>query len=548
MSAPACKGEIGEPVDGDGTINRPIPPPSCDDPGLKPSDVPIRRITDLQYQNAIYDLFADAVAPSIQFPATTEWDGYSTSPEANTVSALGAENIMRAAEDVAVQVVPILSTILPCATNADEACAQQFITDFGARAFRRPVRSDEEAMLLDLYRTAIVDTPYPETIGVVLTAILQMPAFLYHVEEGRQNVEVEPGVVPLTGHEIANRLSFLFLDTIPDPELRAAAEAGQLDTADGIRTQAERLLADPKSHEVVARFTREWLEVSTITEDQKDRALFPQFDANLAASMDQELDRFVVHVMANQNASFEAMMQTSESVVNQPLADLYGVNPNPSMGPNDWHVATLDPGHRTGVLTRASVLANHSHPGETSPVYRGEVVRTQFLCTDLPAPPPTAQTSVPEFPPGTNAREKTEIFLASEACGGCHRLMNPIGLGYERFDAIGARRTTYEDGTQIDVSGDVVGAPEIGRFDGAAQLATKLAQSDTVHDCYTRQWFRYAYGRRETQYDTCSVDDTRGRFVDAGLSIRELLVAMTQTDAFRYRRTVAMQDRIAAVQ
>lgn len=545
LALAGCQGKIGEQpyLEGKAQRERPPTPPKCDDPGIKPSDVPLRRLTHTQYNNTIDAVFEGRVTPSADFPRTTDWAGYSTAPEANVVSQLGAEEIMRAAEDVAAQTVTRLPEILPCAPNADEACARQFVLDFGKRVFRRPVRSDEEALLLGLYRTVIADTPFRESIAIVLTAMLQMPGFLYQVEEGRANVEVEPGIIPLSGFEIASRLAYMFTDRPPDADLIAAAERGSLDTPEGIEAQARRLLGQPEALRVIGGFSREWMDVDDFDSSDKDATVFVEYDDALAAALAEEVDRYVEHVMRDLGGSFSAMMTAETAVVNQPLARLYGLGDQVSSGPDDWQLVTLDRAQRSGVLSRAGILASHAHPAATSPVQRGKLVRTRFLCNDLPAPPPGAQTNVPEFPVDATERDKSAIMVASEDCGGCHRLLNPIGIGFENFDALGRWRDQLEDGRAIDATGAVEGSA-IGAFNGVANLSLALSENPAVHACYSRQWFRYAFGRMEQLQDRCTVESMQERFVESGLSVPELLVHLTQTDAFRYRRTVEMQNRI----
>ncbi len=545
LLALGCQGKIGELpyLEGKAERERPPTPPKCDDPGIKPSDVPIRRITDVQYNNTIAAIFNGRIQPSTKFPRTTKWAGYSTAPEANVVTALGAEEIMRAAEEVAAQAIVLLPEFLPCAPDADEACAQQFITNFGRRVFRRPLRSEEQTLLMGLYRDVAADTEFRVSIAIVLSAMLQMPAFLYLVEEGRPNVEVEPGIIPLSGFEIASRLAYLFTARPPDGTLLAAAEAGELDTVQGVEAHARRLLSDPAAVDVISSFSREWMQVDDFQVSDKDTTVFTEYDATLAASMSDEVDRYVAHVMRDLGGSLSALLTAQTTVVDQPLARLYGLGDQVSSGPGDWRVVSLDRAQRSGLLSRASVVARHAHAANTSPVKRGHLVRTRFLCNELPAPPPGAQTNVPEFPPNPTERDKSAVMVASEDCGGCHLLLNPIGIGFENFDALGRWRDQLGDGRAIDASGVVEGSA-IGAFDGVADLSRALSESPAVHACYTEQWFEYAFGRAEELQDRCTVASVEERFVETGLSIPELLVQLTTTDAFRYRRTVEMQNRV----
>jgi hypothetical protein len=127
--------------------------------------------------------------------------------------------------------------------------------------------------------------------------------------------------------------------------------------------------------------------------------------------------------------------------------------------------------------------------------------------------------------------------MAGGSCLGCHQLMDPIGFAFEGFDAVGKYRTT-ENGATIDLSGNVLAATDPalnGTFNGVRELATKLAASDQVRDCVATQWFRYAAGRTEEVPDGCSLTTMQDAFGASGGDLAELVVAMTQTDAFWYR-------------
>jgi hypothetical protein len=165
-------------------------------------------------------------------------------------------------------------------------------------------------------------------------------------------------------------------------------------------------------------------------------------------------------------------------------------------------------------------------------------VRTKLMCQPPPPPPPDADITPPSVGEGGTARERFSAHLtAGTSCAGCHSSMDPIGLAFENFDAIGAYRTT-EGGKTIDVSGAINGATDPmlgGAFTGVRELATKLADSDQVRDCVATQWFRFSAGRLEEPTDGCSLSTAQEAFAASGGDLIELVVAMTQTDAFWYR-------------
>jgi len=192
-------------------------------------------------------------------------------------------------------------------------------------------------------------------------------------------------------------------------------------------------------------------------------------------------------------------------------------------------------GGRAGLLTLGALLAFHAHSDQTSPVHRGQLVRERLLCDPVSPPPPEFDISVPKVDEGATARERFAQHSRNIACSGCHAKLDPIGFGFEHFDGVGRFRAQEADGRPVDASGELSDTDVDGRFVGVPELAAKLARSEQVRDCYVTQWFRFAQGRGEAEADRCSIATLREAFVGSGGSVRELLVAMTQTDAFLFR-------------
>src|SRR5262245_51166364 len=197
---------------------------------------------------------------------------------------------------------------------------------------------------------------------------------------------------------------------------------------------------------------------------------------------------------------------------------------------------------RAGILTQAGFLAVQAHPDQTSPVLRGKFVRTKLMCQVVPPPPMDVDITVPAVSEAPTARERFAAHeSAGTSCKSCHQLMDPIGLTFESFDSIGQYRTT-ENGATIDLSGMMIGSRNgelDGSFTGVRELATRLAGSDQVRDCVATQWFRYAAGRSEEVPDGCSLTTLQDAFGASGGDLTELVVAMTQTDAFWYRAPIS---------
>jgi hypothetical protein len=178
--------------------------------------------------------------------------------------------------------------------------------------------------------------------------------------------------------------------------------------------------------------------------------------------------------------------------------------------------------------------------GLTSLVFRGQFVRERLLCQPLGDPPPNAQSENPPFTPTTTAREWSVARQAKANCGACHRMMDPIGFGLENFDGIGQWRTS-DHGQPVDAQGELSGTDIDGNFSGAPELAQRLSRSPMVSDCMATQWFRFGYGREEAKEDACTLGTLRTAFTSSGGNIRDLLIALTQTDAFMFRSPASAQ-------
>ncbi len=523
--------DTDEPADGGDGSDEPIPEVGCD--GLRPGPAPLRRISETQYRNAIDDLFVGAIAPSDDFPPTSAAFAFSSEPDANLVTDLAAEQLLLAAEDVGDQVIAAVDVVAPCATGAGEqACAESFLDTFGPRAFRRPLRDDERALLLGTYAAAAQEGGYADGIGRMVTVATQMPAFLYIIEEGRQT---DGDVVELSDYEIASRLSFLLWDTIPDDALWAAAEAEQLRDPDQIEAHARRLMADPRSAPTLARFAREWLGVAQLRLADKDPTHFPSYDESMIAAMNEQFQRFVAGSFTGDDPSLTHLLTATSIDVDPTLAPLFGLPAG-----DGWRTESMDADRRAGVLTLPAFLASHATSVDTSAVHRGLEIRTRVLCQDIPPPPPGAVAQGSQLPEDATEAERTRALMENPECGACHQLINPLGMAFEHYDALGAWRQTYSDGEAIEAQWELLGAPEGVEdvtFDGAPELVALLAGTEPVAECFTRNWMHHSYGVEPggTDVGQCALDDITTAFIESGENLPELIVYMTRSDAFRFR-------------
>lgn len=513
-----------------------LPPESaCSEPtvGLQP----LRRLTRVQYTNTVRDLLGIDTDVADGFP-TDERLGAFESNAIAPISNLGVEQYMNAAETLAADAMTLhhdeLVTCDPAAMGEDP-CAETFIRTLGRRAHRRPLSETDVEMYVGLFEGARESSDFDASLQLVLQTMLQSPHFLYHVEVAGQSDAPSEEIVAVDDYEVASRLSYYLWGSMPDEPLFAAAEAGTLADADGLQEQAERLLNDPRAGETIASFHLQWLHVDDMTAVDKDLELFPDFDEGLKAAMQQEVADFASYVIQEGDGNLRTLMSGSFTVTDDPqLLALYGVQL--PAGHRSGEPIELDPQERAGLLTQPALLAKAAHTDQSSPVHRGVVVRENFLCQPLPAPPDDVDDTPPDPDPNATTRERFAEHTSSPACAACHVLIDGLGFGFENYDAVGAFRT-MEGNLPIDASGEVVATADIdGPFEGAVELAGMLASSTNVQQCVSKQWLNYSLGRVVGDDDACSSEAVYAAFEESDLDVPTLILSVVTSDAFRYRR------------
>ena len=523
---------------GGGATQPPKTPSECAAAPTEPGPTPLRRLNRTEYNRTVHDLLNDSTAPAAQFPGEEVVLGFDNNADQQRASGLLIEGYQSAAIALSKAATADPPTLLACdpAAQGEDACVATFVSDFGLRIYRRPLAADEKSRLLAFYVANKQAFDFPTAVRLLMQAMLQSPHFLYRVET--QGAPVTPSVVKVSGYQLASRLSYLLWSSTPDLPLLQAAAAGALDTPEGIKTQAVRLLADPRARFAVSSFFAQWLDfekISKIGQADKSAVAFPTFKPGLPALLRQEAESFVQDVFFD-GGDLNRLLSGSYTFMNQELAAFYGVT-----GPTSesFEKVLLDPQRRAGVLTQGGFLASHAKADQTSPVQRGLFVREQFLCSAPPPPPANVNTMLPPPDPQATTRERLTMHRSAPACAGCHALLDPVGFAFEHFDGVGLWRDT-ESGKPIDATGEVVGTLDAdGKIDGALELATKLSQSAQVRQCIAKQWFRFGYGRSEADVDQCTLQRLTDAFAASGGNWQALVLELTQTDAFRYRTVEA---------
>jgi hypothetical protein len=524
-----------DPGTGTGSVTGTVTAADCEKAPVAPGPSFMRRLNRFEYDNTIRDLLGDTSNPADAFPSEEIRLGFDNNATALQVSPALVEQYMTAAETLATTAVTknmkSLVSCDPTAVGAD-ACAETFIDSFGTKAYRRPLTSDEATAMKAVFDVG-AKTDFTSGVRLVIETMIQSAPFLYRVEFGATPTGSEQ-IVKLTSYEMASRLSYLLWQSMPDDELLAAAKADQLTDAGDVDTQVTRMMQDPKAHDVFAHFHQQWLKLDGIANLDKDATVFPNFDTNLTPLMAQETSQFLDYVVWQGGGTLDDLLTSPVSFQNAKLAGYYGTS---GVTGTDFAKVTLDPKTNAGILTKGGLMAMLGKANDTAPVQRGKFVREQLLCQPLSPPPANIQIKPPELSSSLSTRERFAAHRTQPLCASCHDLMDPIGLGFENYDGAGHYRTT-QNGMTIDASGEVLQSDISGTFNGAVDLAQQLAGSDQVRNCVTTSWFRYAYGRAETTDDACTLVNVNKKFSDAKHDLKSLLVSLTQTDAFLYRKVI----------
>lgn len=494
-----------------------------------PLEAPLTHLTPLQFANAVRDALGVEVDPTL-LPAAIRVGGYENDGRRGELTALTLAAYAKAIASVAEAAAPALA---PSCAAADAGCLTGWIRDIGLRAFRRPLTEEEVGVFSALHATARASEDEVTGAAWVLEALLQSPQFLYLAWVTTPEGDAER----LDDFSIASRMAAFVWNGIPDEALLAAAGSGRLGSPEARAEEARRMLEDPRAAAAVAHFHDQYLRLEELPSSGRDTNLYPLWSPALLEAMREETRRFTARLVTEPGGTVKTLLTSSETEVNGPLAELYGV----SEGPPEWWTwarVKLDASQRAGVLTHASLLTTRAHPVTTSPIKRGHFVLERLLCQPLPPPPSTLDLQLPEATEGMTTREFYEPTRQQPACAGCHTMMNPLGYAFEHYDPIGAWRDIEEGDprkvvdSKVELHGYLAGID--GPLSGAVELTHRLAESPMVADCYAQHWMGYAHAQR-LEANSCAVQSLQEGFRAAGGEVRALIERIVASEAFVLR-------------
>ena len=419
----------------------------------------------------------------------------------------------------------------PTKPAEEDACAERILSAFVRKAYRRPVAAADLVKPLEFYREARAASGFEAGIGSAVSAVLVSPEFLFRIE--RDPAEVAPATAyRISDVELASRLAFFLWSSIPDEDLLAAAERGEIHRPKVLEKQVRRMLVDPRAGSLVENFAAQWLYLRNLDSFTPDLRLFPDFDDNLREAFRRETELHF-EALLREDRSVLDLLKVDHTFLNERLAKHYGI---PNVYGSQFRRVALGPdSHRGGLLRQGSVLTVTSYATRTSPVIRGHWILGNLLGT--PPPPPPA--NVPNLKENTVSealpmRARLAAHRANAACASCHNLMDPVGFSLENFDAVGRWRVA-EDGVPVDASG---GFPDGSKFTGVAGLeAGLLRHPELFVGTMTEKLLTFALGRGIEEHDAPAVRKIIHDAKGDGYRFSSVIIGIVNSTPFTLRKT-----------
>ncbi|MCU0315936.1 MAG: DUF1592 domain-containing protein [Fimbriimonadaceae bacterium] len=407
---------------------------------------------------------------------------------------------------------------------------RQVLTAFASRAYRRPAQPAEVDRLMEIYKVVRKSgDPYERAIQVCVTAVLVNPHFLFRVELDQRPQRGEKGY-QVNPYELASRLSYFLWSSMPDAQLTALAQSGQLTDPKVLMAQVDRMINDSKANAFADNFAAQWLHIRKLNTVSPDPELFGGWNDQLRDSMAKEVEMLFMDVLRNSRPALD-LITSKETYLNETLAKHYGI---PNITGSQFRKVELKNANRGGLLGMAAILTVTSNPNRTSPVKRGRWVMEEILGTPPPPPPPNVGVLADDKQAikAKTIRERMAEHRDNPACASCHAAMDAMGFSLENFNAVGQWRTM--DGEfPVDASGEM---PDGTKFKGPQELKALVVrrQKDFVR-CLAEKLLIFATGRGLRPSDACIVDEVVANAEKDKSTLRSLIKAVVMSDAFLKR-------------
>jgi hypothetical protein len=519
--------------------------------GPAPGVSPIRRLNRNEYTATVQELLDVHINVGHDLPADgAGGQGFDNAAEVLFLSPLLAEKYMDAAKQALEFAMrdsrarQRIGVVEPGPGVTPAQAAENILTGFLPRAFRRPVAPAEREPFLSLFRHAQKDRlTFDSSVAYMLRGVLMAPQFIFRVEAANSGSSARL----VDDYELASRLSYFLWGSMPDEMLFDLASLGKLHEPAVLKEEIGRMLRSGKSMGFIESFVTQWLGTRELGKEFiPDPKLFPNYSEDADLQGDIRFQPIVFfHSMIATDAPVTDLLDSNWTIITKKLAALYGLNKSVLRKENQEqpHKIDLPAGSdRGGLLGMSAVLAVSSYPYRTSPVLRGKWVLDSILGTPPPPPPPNVPAlEEHQAAQSQTMRERLAQHRENPVCASCHSHIDPLGFALENYDALGQWRSE-EAGKPIDNSGEL---PDGTTFKGPRELKTVLLdKKDLFLRNLTSRMLGYALGRGLTRTDSCTVDQTMSQLAADGYKSQSLIEAIVMSPPFRYQAgTVARQEK-----
>lgn len=491
-----------------------------------------RAMAPRQYENTVFDVLGLRAQSWSPGSVLHSLDSHDRMGPFEGVPIDGAQPVdgiyQQVASDVAEAVDPAL--LLPCdpETPDPDACAEQLVTALGRQLWRRPLEPAEVQALLQEYE----GTDLLEGTRGVVEALLASPSMWTLQEAGTPWAE-DPDVLVLDSWSLAARMAFFLWNSTPDEALLARAEAGELASPMARFEEAERMLDDPRADRMLGQLYRDLLDVE-LDAAEKSPELFPEYDADLAAAMEHEVQLFVSDVVLHGDGRLHTLLNAPFTYVDARLLALYGddvVGDPAPPAPGEFVRVDLDPQHRGGMLTLPGVMTRHSGVETLLFTPRGLLIRAELLCQEIPPPPPDLDLGPIDMSDGRYAA--WEEMMSDPVCAACHQFVDPPGFAFDEYDPIGRWQDDIA-GEPVQTAGElsaVNGGDDVS-FSGRAELTEILTTLPELTDCAVRQHMRFALRRDFDELDECAAEQLAEQVEATDGNLRVLMRSLVVSEHF----------------
>lgn len=519
----------------------PTPPPTSGDSAPRARPGIATRLSKVEYAYSIEDALGVVLEPSLLDAATggipdDSGDGvFKRLGDSQTSVEQHASGYFQAAAMVgeSVDMGGFIATHASCEAPSTD-CGRPVIAALGRRLFRRSLDERELEHFTQLLQTALeAEEDLDAALRWVLQALLQSPQFLFHLQaetEGTPGAERE-----LSGTELAARLASFIWVSLPDDELLALAESGELTDSAVLQEQVTRLLADPRAQRLTAVFARDFSRAHLASFEGASDEMRTALHESIVATFQRHL--------WETDRSIAELFTTTEFVVNQTVAELLGLSVSPgTLQPVD--ISELP--ERIGILTHPGMIAGMGDRNIGSFVNRGKYLMERLLCRNPVAVPAGLLTELEEFnqeTTGLNEHERAELRMTRPECWGCHSQFEPLAFGFSRYDGAGRYLGEVDTaGKPLPLDGWVpVGAQaDSPHYESVVEYMQILASQETVQDCMTEHFLSFATARTTDAIAKAQAPQIGAQYREQGSTLAAMVSAVAQSPLFR--RTVVADE------